>query len=127
MVDAHAVAAIEGARGDRVEEAEGRHHGARRQHLDAQLAAGHVIDLLGEIVRVFVKDVLRRPGALPAHVDRALRLDHARRRDRGARHGGSAQELAARGYVARVLGLRHSFPPKKYCAGPFARVQDPCR
>ena len=86
VIDQHAVAAVEHALRDRVEQAEGGHHGAGRQHLDLEVAAGHVVDLLGVIQRVFVENVLRRPGALPAHADRALGLDDGRR---GHRRGGA--------------------------------------
>ena len=97
VIDEHAVAAVERALGDRVEQAEGRHHGAGRQHLDLEVAAGHVVDLLGEVERVFVEDVLRRPGALPAHAGRSglARRAGALRRTRGADGRGSAFEEAA--------------------------------
>ena len=95
VIDEHAMATVERALRDRVEQAEGRHDRAGRQHLDHEVAAGHVVDLLGEVLRVLVKDVLGRPGALPAHVDWRLRLDHARRRHRPRRrYGRAAQELA---------------------------------
>ena len=54
------MAAVEHTLGDRVEQAEGRHHGARRQHFDLELAAGHVVDLLGVVECVFVENVLGR-------------------------------------------------------------------
>jgi hypothetical protein len=67
--------AVEHALRNGIEQLEGRHHGASRQHFDLQIAAGHIVDLLGEVVCVFVKDVFRWPCTLPAHADRALRLD----------------------------------------------------
>ena len=65
------MAAVERALRDGVEQPECRNHGAGRQHLDLEVAAGHVVDLLGVVLREFVEDVLRRPGRLPAHADRA--------------------------------------------------------
>src|SRR5213079_434554 len=57
---------------------------------------------------VLVEDVLRGPGALPAHRDRALRLDDRREAERcRAGSGGRAgQEFAAR----RLL-IAHSLSP----------------
>ena len=48
----------------RIQQLEGRHHGAGGQHVDLEAAARHVVDLLGVVERVFVEDVLGRPGAL---------------------------------------------------------------
>ena len=111
VIDQHAVAAVERALGHRLEQAEGRHDGAGRQHLDLEIAAGHVVDLLGEVERVLVEDVLRRPGALPAHADRTLRLDDGGGGDGGAGDGRALQELATR--ITRSLGfISHCwFPP----------------
>ena len=97
VIDEHAVAAVEHALRHRVEQAECRHHGAGRKHLDLEVAAGHVVDPLAEVERVFVEDVLRRPRALEAHADRPLRLDDARCRDgcRAGRERAGLQELAA--------------------------------
>ena len=72
VVAQHAVAAVQRALGHRVEQAEGRHHRAGGQDLDLQFAAGHVVDLLGEVERVLVEDVLRRPGALEAQAGDGL-------------------------------------------------------
>ena len=69
VVGHHAVAAVERALVHRVEQLEGRHHRAGGQHLDLQPAAGHVVDLLGEVGGVLVEDVLGRPGALEAQAD----------------------------------------------------------
>src|SRR6185295_5769810 len=99
VVHEDAVAAVEGALRHRVEQAERRHHRAGGQHLDLEVAAGHVVHLLGEVVGVLVEDVLRRPGALPAHADRALRLgDHreAERRSAGRGRCRPPEEPAAR-------------------------------
>jgi hypothetical protein len=85
VVDEHAVAAVECSFRHRVKQAECRHHGAGRQHLDPEIAAGHVIDFFCEIEREFVKDILGGPSTLPAHGDRALRPDDVWRRD--ARRG----------------------------------------
>ena len=82
VIDEHAVAAVEHALGDGVEQLEGRHDGAGGQHFDLEIAAGHIVDLLGEVVGVLVEDILRGPGALPAHADGALRLDDGRRGNR---------------------------------------------
>jgi hypothetical protein len=43
----------------KLEQAECGHHGTCRQHLDLEVAAGHVVDFLGVIDRELVKDVLR--------------------------------------------------------------------
>ena len=96
------MAAVEGAFRDRIEQAKRRHHGAGRKHLDLEVAAGHVVDLLGVILGVFVENILGRPGALPAHADRALRAGDGRCCDRcccGAR-GGYLQKAAAAGIAA---------------------------
>ena len=57
-----------------------------------------------------MEDVLRRPGALPAHADGALRFDDGGRRDgRGGRDGRPAEELAARRLrPTRLSGLAHA-------------------
>ena len=111
VIDQHAVAAVERALRHRVEQAEGRHHRAGRKHLDLEVAAGHVVDLLGVVEGVFVEDVLGRPGALPAHADRALRARDARRGDGcGGARGGHFQEAAtARSLVLGWFG--HEYPP----------------
>ena len=78
VIDEHAVAAVERALRHGIDQPERRHHGAGRKHLDLEVAAGHVVDRLGVVERVFVEDILRRPRALEAHGDRPLRLDDAR-------------------------------------------------
>jgi hypothetical protein len=125
MIDQHAVTAVERSLGDRVEQAEGRHHSAGRQHFDLQIAAGHVVDDLGVVLRVFVEDVLRRPGALPAHGDRALRLHDARRQNDGARSGytSAVQELAAAGNGFGLIGF-HRFPPDLLLVNGVLRTPD---
>jgi hypothetical protein len=97
MVDQDAVSAVERTLRDRIEQAERRHHRACRQHLDAQVAAGHVVHFLGEVVGVFVEDILRGPRALPTHRDRALGFgDHREPEGRGpCGRSGAGQELAA--------------------------------
>jgi hypothetical protein len=96
VIDEHAVAAVEQALGDRVEQLERRNNGAGRKHLDLEVAAGHVVDLLGVVDRVFVEDVLRRPRALPAHADRAgLSLDGRSGDGRGGGYAGAENEAAA--------------------------------
>src|ERR1041384_3417012 len=100
LIHEHAVTAVERALGDRVEQAERRHDRAGRQHLDLEVAAGHVVHLLRVVERVLMEDVLLRPGALPAEADRALRLDDHRETERcaaGRGTRGASQELAARG------------------------------
>ena len=93
------MAAVERPLRHRVDQAEGRHHCAGGQHLDLEVAAGHVVDLLRVVERELVEDVLRRPGALPAHRDRAgLALRDHRKAERRAGGGGAGrglQELAA--------------------------------
>ena len=111
VIDEHAVAAVERALRHGVEQAEGGNDGAGGQHLDLEIAAGHVVDLLGEVERVLVEDVLRRPGALPAHGDRArLPLgDHREpeRRAGGGNAGGGLQEPAARALLADFRQCRN--------------------
>jgi hypothetical protein len=98
------VAAVEHALGDGVEQLEGRHDGASGQHFDLEIAAGHIVDLLGEVVGVLVEDILRGPRALPAHADGALRLDDGRRCNRsGTRHSRAFQEFSARGNGLRPI------------------------
>jgi hypothetical protein len=101
VIHEHAVTAVERALRYGVDEAERRDDGAGRQHLDLEVAARHVVDLLGEVERVLVEDVLLRPGALPAHGDRSLRFGDHRESERGrARRGDgrTGQELPARGF-----------------------------
>ena len=77
VVDDHAVAAVQSSFGNSIEQAECGHHGASGQHLDLQFAAGHVVDLLGKIKGVLVKDIFRRPGRLETERGGSLRLgDH---------------------------------------------------
>lgn len=88
VIDHHAVAAVERAARNRVEKAEGGNDGAGRKHLDLEVAAGHIVDLLREVAGVFVEDVLRRPGALEAEGNRAgLRVNL--RRGEGGTGGGA--------------------------------------
>jgi hypothetical protein len=96
VIDEHAVAAVERAFRHGVEQAEGGHHRAGRKHLDFEIAAGHVVDLLGVVEGVFMENVLRRPGALKAHADRALRLDEAGRGHRRGSDAGTSQKFTAR-------------------------------
>ncbi len=78
VIDDHAVAAVERPFPHGFEKLKSRDHGARGQDLDFEVAAGHIIDLLGEIVGELVEDVLGRPGRLPAHSDRPLGLENRR-------------------------------------------------
>jgi hypothetical protein len=109
------VTAIERALGHRIQQAEGRHHGAGRQHLDLELAAGHVVDLFCEVERVFVEDVLARPGALEAQLRRSLRRGdhrHAQGRD-GCAASCVAEELAAgrNCLIGHLVFLFHRMSP----------------
>ncbi|MDF2809744.1 MAG: hypothetical protein K0S56_775 [Microvirga sp.] len=89
--------AIERSFRDCIEQAESGDHGAGGQNLDFEVASGHVVDLLGEVEREFVKDVLGGPRALPAHVDRALGLGNVRCSDGcGSADRGGLEETAAR-------------------------------
>jgi hypothetical protein len=110
VIDENAVAAVERAFRHGVEQPEGRHHGAGRQHVDLQVASRHVVDLLGVVEGVFVENVLRRPGALKAHADRALRLDDAGGSNRRGGDAGAPEKLAARG-DRRLDLIPHRFPP----------------
>src|SRR5689334_16596236 len=81
-----------------LQQPERRDNGTRGQHLDLELAAGHVVHFLREVERVLVKDIFRWPRRLPAHVDRALRLgNHWEPEGGDARRGtaGGTKELAA--------------------------------
>jgi hypothetical protein len=98
VVDQYAVSAVERTLGNRVQQVEGRHDGAGRQHLDLEIPAAHVVHLLGEIEGVLVENVFGRPGGLPAHRNRPLRLDdrwEAQRGGTGGHCGGAGEELAA--------------------------------
>ena len=88
---------VEGALRHRVEHAEGRHHRAGGQHLDLQVATGHLVDLFGVVERELVKDVLLRPGALPAHRGNPLRLDDCRKAEscRASRGNRSLEDVPA--------------------------------
>ncbi|MCY1218976.1 hypothetical protein D9M72_309340 [compost metagenome] len=113
MVDEDAVTAVQRSLRYGVEQAEGRHHGTSGQHFYLQIATGHIIDLPGEVEREFVKDVLGWPGALPAHADRPLRLDNARRGDRcDPRYCRTAQEFATRNPSLDMGSSLHMLLPK---------------
>src|SRR5690606_35253328 len=106
----HAVAAVQGPLADRIDQVESLDHRSGRQHFDLQIAAGHVVHLGGEVHGVFVEDVLRRPGALPAHGNGSLRLHHrgeSERRGTCTRRSGAGDELAT-GYDGRLLLLFHT-------------------
>ena len=97
MVDDHPVAAVECPFRHRVEQSERRDDGTSGQYLDLEVASSHVIDLLGEIERKFVKDILGRPSALPPHVTGPLGLDNIWRGNScGSADGGDFQEMATR-------------------------------
>src|SRR5205085_11061759 len=59
VVYEHAVTAIERSLRHGFQQAERRHDSARRQHLDPELATGHVVHFLREVERVLVKDIFR--------------------------------------------------------------------
>ncbi len=114
VIDEHAVAAVEQTLGDGVEQLERRNDGAGRKHLDLEVAAGHVVDLLGVVDRELVEDVLGRPRALPAHVDRAGLSLHGRGGDgRSGGHAGAQDKAAAAGrFVGRIRLCTHKrIPP----------------
>ena len=90
MVAQHTVSAVERALGHSFQQTKGGHHGAGRQHFNLQVAAGHVIDLLGVVQRILVENVFGRPGALPAHGNRAS-LGFG---DHGGRQGASGNRDA---------------------------------
>ena len=107
----HAMAAVERALVDRVEQLERRHDCTGRKDLDLQAVARHVVDLLGKVICVLVKDVLRRPGRLEAEAD-GLCTRHHRHTERGStcRGGrGAREELAA-------IRLRRRSPARFRCA-----------
>ena len=122
VVGDHAVAAVERALVDRVEQLERRHHRAGGQHLDLQAAAGHVVDLLGEVLRVLVEDVLRRPGALEAQAGglrRATTIGAASAPARDGAGGGVLQEAAAR--RRGLVGCMSSVSPECWYREPAVR------
>jgi len=99
VVHQHAVAPVERALRDRLEQAEGGHHRTGGQHLDLHVAARHVVHLLGEVDRVLVEDVLGRPGGLPAHGHWPLGFgDHGEAERRHARRGRALEEAATRSF-----------------------------
>ena len=102
------MAAVERAFRDRIEQAERRHHRAGGQDFDFQVAAGHVVDLLGEVECVLVEDVFRRPGALEAQARGLRTSQHGRGQRTGGACGdrGIAKETTARGGWADGF-LRH--------------------
>jgi len=110
------MAAVEGALADRIHHVEGLDDRAGRQHLDLEVAARHVVHFLRVVERVFVEDVLGRPGALPAHRDRpglAIR-DHRKSGDRRPGCGRrSGEEFATLGNPEGRLDvfLVHLHPP----------------
>ena len=112
VIDEHAVAAVERALGDRVEQAERRHDRAGGQHLDLEVAAGHVVDLLRVVERVLVEDVLRRPRRLPAHArsgrsgpwrSSGSRASRHRRRRRWRRSGTCGAMAVRRAWPRRAI------------------------
>ena len=105
VVAQHAVAAVQRAFGNSFEQTESRHHSTGWQHFNLQVAAGHVIDLLGVVQSVFVEDVLGRPSALPAHGDRAgLGIGDHWRAHRACSNGGALEKAAAAwGFVVAHL------------------------
>src|SRR5690606_28189777 len=99
VVTQHAVATIERALGNGVEQREGGYHCTSGQYFDAKLTPCHVVDLLGEVEGELVEDVNGGPGALETEGRGGLRLDNGREAEccGGCRTGCSpAQKTAAR-------------------------------
>ncbi len=96
---ADAVTAIENSGMHGVLHLESRHDRARRQHIEFQPPAGHLLDLPGVVDGELVEDVPRRPCRLEPP-DRRLRARHLRHRhDRcayGQHNGGAAAWLQRR-------------------------------
>ena len=105
VVAQNPVSAVQRALGDRFEQTEGRHHRAGGQDLDLEFAAGHVVDLLGEVQRVLVEDVLRRPGALEAQAGDGRRLGKCRRGHGASAHRGGDGGLQEAAALGRALGF----------------------
>ena len=63
--------AVDRAFGNRIEQTECRRDRSRGQHLDLQVAAGHIPDFFCEVEGELMKDVLFGPRVLPAHGERA--------------------------------------------------------
>ena len=104
-----AMTAVERSGDHRVLHFEGLGHRARRQKVELQPAAGHRVDAGDIVLREFVEDVLRRPGALELEDDRLLRLGdlrHGDRRRAGHRRGAGLQKFPPRrnfGFAAAGL------------------------
>ena len=81
----HAMAAVKRAGQHRVLHLKRLGDGTCGQQLDLQAAAAHIIDAIDEILRVFVEDVLRGPGALKLEDDRLLGAGDVWHGERGAR------------------------------------------
>ena len=58
MIGEHAMARVQRAGRDSVEQTESRNDRAGGQHVDAEVAARHVIDLLGDVLGEFVENIL---------------------------------------------------------------------
>ena len=100
---ADAVTAIENSGMHGVLHLKGRHDRARRQHIEFQPPAGHLLDLLGVVDGELVENVPRRPCRLESP-DRRLRARHLRHRhDRGA--GGPAATRRRATVAAPVIRL----------------------
>src|SRR5262245_23023705 len=105
------MAAVEGSLRYCIEQPKRRDHGAGREHLDLEVAAGHVVDLPGVVLGVFVENVFRWPRALPAHVDRALGAYHVRGRYGrcSSGRGRDLEEIAPR-WPRNFGRFRHGVP-----------------
>ena len=90
------MARVQRARRDSVEQTESRNDSAGGQHVDAEVAARHVIDLLGDVLGEFVENILGGPRALQAHGHWPLRLHHRGSGNQSNAGGGCGlQEFAA--------------------------------
>src|SRR5215510_2613655 len=67
MIGEHSMSPVKGTLRHGVEHAESRYYRAGGQHLDLQVATGHLVDFLGVVERELVEDILLRPSALKAH------------------------------------------------------------
>jgi hypothetical protein len=66
------MAAVECSLMDSRDELEGRHHRARREDVDFEATASHLLSLLSPVDEDFMEDVLRGSGALHLEGDRGL-------------------------------------------------------
>ena len=110
-IGADAMAAVERAGDHRILHFERLGDRAGGEQVELQPAARHFVDAVDIVLRIFVEDVLRRPGALELADDGVLRPDHRRSgngcRDRGG--CGALDETAAGLCLAGALAIQFNW------------------